>query len=268
MVRGWFAPCAARYLRLPPDSRREPVRRARSPSTTSSSFPRMDTSDEGRRTGTRRPSSRIAMATSLRFRSVWPIGRERSFLSGGVTGLYTTLRGRVQHGWRGRGPVPPRPMVRSGAGWSGEGRACADRAGAVGRAYRVGAEWLRRPGPSAARCRGPRAAGSVNGAMPGPISAAPARSGLLTAQCCRSDPSSGQGWGGGTTLPPFSARDALSTVQLRSEPRRSPACRSATDDDAARRIGQQPRGLTRRFTPDDRGSRPWCDPREGAVCIG
>ena len=83
MVRGGLAPRWAPYLRLPPDSRREPVRRARSPSTTSSSFARMDTSGSGRRTGTRRPSARMAMATSLRDRSVWPMGREAPSLRGG-----------------------------------------------------------------------------------------------------------------------------------------------------------------------------------------
>ena len=60
-----------RYLRLSPDSRREPVMRPISSRASTSSRPRRDTSTLwGRRTGTRVPSARTAMATNWRSRSV------------------------------------------------------------------------------------------------------------------------------------------------------------------------------------------------------
>ena len=86
-----------RYLRLSPGSHREPVIRARSPSSRSSSLPMMDTStSEDSMTGTCRPSARIAMAEKRRFRSDCRIWREGSFIGRDVRRLYTVSRPPVQ----------------------------------------------------------------------------------------------------------------------------------------------------------------------------
>jgi hypothetical protein len=101
-----------RYLRLSPDSHREPVMRPISSRARPSSLPRRDTSTSWpTRTGTRRPSPRIAMAAKVRCRPVLPTA-EKAPPCGDVMRLYTLVPCRVQRSPRSC----PESIRRSGHG--------------------------------------------------------------------------------------------------------------------------------------------------------